>query len=397
MKHVRGSGENMEYRRNSLCSILVRHPEKKYDSDISSVFAQIPLPEKYNNHNLLIREVNSAKKSSNKSFKGNKNIEKTIEPFIQNKEVAKLLVSKWFNRRSYGTFDMNLVKERGLYDADYFDEQLAAQSLRKQSLLADAGEDLIGNTFVIFNDITYLDKEEAAQWASVGVIIASSIAQASTNDPQLKKSYSDLEKTLTDVNDQIGGFRVTIHSHLYRLRWDESTASTFYSEYYMTTNNAAKKTAFDNDKKTFHLDYVGSYKTSTGKTTLCGVKDQHGMIRKVCQRAIDQNIAKLQKKYEEFRVKTPLFSTTPLCAKIGLKEDISENSKFEVLEEVEDSNGLIYYRRVGIVSPIKGRIWYNRYLAEYEEENKYKSRSYTEFKVISGKGFYPGMLLREIN
>ena len=240
MKHVKGSGEDMEYRRNSLCSILVRHPEKNYDKDISAAFAQIPIPEKYNSHNLSIREVYAAKKSNDKTYKGNKNIEKTIEPFIQKQEVAKLLVSKWFNRRSYGTFDMDLVKERGLYDADYFDEQLAAQSLRKQSLLADAGEDLIGNTFVIFNDITYLDKEEAALWASVGVIVASSIMQAATDNVELKNSYRDLEKSITDFNDQIGGFRVTIHSHLYRLRWDETTASTFYSEYYISEPNATK-------------------------------------------------------------------------------------------------------------------------------------------------------------
>lgn len=396
-KHVKGQGEEMEYRRSSLCSILVRHPDLKYDSDISAVFKQIPIPDKYNDHNLATREINAAMKNKNKSYKGNKNIEKTINPYIQKNDVAKLLVSKWFDRKSSGAFDMNLIIERGLYDADYFDVQLAEKSVRGQSLLKDAGEDLIGNTFVIFNDITYLDKEVAAQWATVGVILASGIAQASTNVDQLKKSYKDLEKSITDFNKQIGGFRVTVTSYLYRLRWDDETANTFYNQYYTDMANPEKRTAYNSDKSTFHLDYVGSYKVKTGETTISGVKDQHGMIRKVCQRAIDKNIAQLQKEYEEFRVKTPLFSTSPLCAKIGLKEDITPKSKFEVLEEVEDAEGNTHYRRVGVVRPIKGKIWDNRYMAEYEKENKGNTRTYTEFKVVSGKGFCPGMLLRQIN
>lgn len=400
-KHVKGQGESMDYRRSSLCSILVRHPERKYDFDIAKVFQTIPIPDKYNEHNLDVRDITSTMVRKNKSVRGKKVLDKTITPYIENEDLAKQLVSKWFNRDDGlggdGTFDLDLVKERGLYDADYFDEQMAAQSIRGKSILEDAGEDLIGNTFVIFNDIEYLDKENAAAWASVGVILASGIAQVAVDDYELKNSISDLEKSITDLNDQIGGFRVTITTYLYRLRWDDETAGTFYSQYYTNKPDAAKKAAYNNDKSTFHLDYVGSYKVKTSKTTMGGVKDQHGMIRKVCQRAIDKNIAELQKEYEDFRVKTPLFSTKPLSAKIGLKEDITPKSKFEVLEEVEDSEGKIHYRRVGVVKPIKGKIWDNRYMAEFEKENKNNTRTATEFKVVSGKGFYPGMLLRQIN
>lgn len=400
LKHVRGQGENMEYRRSSLCSILIRHPERKYDFDIAQIFPTIPIPDKYNDHNLDEREVISTMIKKNKSVRGKKVVDKTIIPYVEKEGIGKQLVSKWFNRDDGlggdGTFDLDLVKERGLYDADYFDEQIALQSVRGKSLLEDAGEDLIGNTFVIFNDIEYLDKEEAAAWASVGVMLASGIAQAAVGDADLRNSISDLEKSITDLNKEIGGFRVTITTYLYRLRWDEETAGTFYSQYYMSEPDATKKAAYNRDKGTFHLDYVGSYKVKTRKTTLGGVKDQHGMIRKVCQRAIDKNIAQLQKEYEEFRVKTPLFSTTPLSAKIGLKEDITPNSKFEVLEEVEDAEGRTHYRRVGVVKPIKGKIWDNRYMAEYEKENKGSTRTATEFKVVSGRGFYPGMLLRQI-
>ena len=388
-----------DYRRSSLCSFLIRHPEKKYDSDIAEVFPNIPVPEKYNDHNLSKRIINAAMRNRRKSYKGEKNIEKTIEPFIESDAIARQLVSKWFDRDSLGRFDMELVKERGLYDADYFDEQIASQSIRGRSLLADAGEDLIGNTFVIFNDITYLDKEEAATWASVGVgignAIVGSIPGVGTVAKTIVKTSSE---SIKELNKGIGGFRVTVTSYLYRLRWDEETAGTFYTQYYTSNGNDSMKTAYESERGVFHLDYVGSYSASSSKTTyhLKGDKDQHSVIKLVCGRAIDNNIAQLQKEYEEFRVKTPLFSTEPLTAKIGLKEDIDEKSKFEVLEIMEDSDGRTKYKRVGVIRPVKDKIWDNRFMAEFEEENEGNTLTATEFEVVSGAGFRPGMLLREI-
>ena len=395
-QHVKGQGENLDYRRSSLCSILIRHTEKKYDDDIAAVFPTIPISEKYNDHNLGVRTINSKMIKKTKSVHGKQVLPKTVDPFITDQDVAKQLVAKWFNEAGDGTFNMNLVKERGLYDADYFDEQMADQNVRGRSILADAGEDLIGNTFVIFNDIEYIDKEKVAQGVGTGLRILGAVASIATGGSNIGRSVNSLAKTTANVLDEVGGFRVNITTYLYRLRWDDETSGTFYSQYYTDTPDAAKKTAFKNDKSTFHLDYIGSYKVTTAKSTLGGVKDQHGMIRKVCQRAIDKNIAQLQKEYEEFRVKTPLFSVSPLSAKIGLKEDITPKSKFEVLEEVEDAEGKTHYRRVGVIQPIKGKIWDNRYMAEYEDENKNNTRTATEFKVISGRGFTEGMLLREI-
>lgn len=395
---VPARSQEQVYRRSSLYSVLVRHPEKRFDRDIDSVFASIPIPQKYNDHNLKIRALNSVSRRTDQNERDN--ILETIETFITKNDIPKRLVSKWFDRKQGrkgdGTFDMNLIIERGLYDADYFSAQIASQSVRGQSMLADAGEELIGNTFVLFNDIRYLDKEEAAFWASMGVIMVGAIASQVTGG-LASLAISGATDAIVHINNDIAGFRVSITSYLYRLHWDDETANTFYSEYYMSERDSLKRVAYDKRKGLFKLDYVGSHSVVTENTTLGGVHDKNDMIRKVCARAIDKNIAQLQKEYEVFRVKTPLFSTSPLCAKIGLKEDIDEQSRFEVLETFENPDGRIEYRRVGIVSPIKGKIWDNRFMAEYEEENKGNTRTDTEFMVISGSEFYPGMLLRQIN
>lgn len=388
-----------QYRRSSLYSILIRHPEKEFGKDIDSVFRNIPMPEKYDDHNLKIRAINATIGQKNKNSEEQNIQEYTIRPFLEKNEIAKRLVSRWFNRKEGkgkdGTFDMNLIIERGLYDADYFDAQIASRSVRGQSLLADAGEDLIGQTFVVFNDIRYFDKEEASKWAAMGIAIGGAIASQFTGGlTDLAISYGT--SALSGLTAEIAGFRVSITSYLYQLDWNDESAARFYQDYYMTEPNEDKKTAYNQAKDLFQLKYIGSFSTVSSQTTLRGVQSKKDMIRKVCERAIDKNIAQLQKEYEVFRVKTPLFSTEPLTAKIGLKEDINEKTKFEVLEVIVDDEGRTRYKRVGVVRPVKGRIWDNRFMAEFEEENEGNRRSETEFEIVSGSGFYPGMLLREL-
>lgn len=389
-----------KYRRSSLYSILIRHPEKDFDDDINMVFRLVPVPEKFNDHNLKIRAINAAVTQKNKNDEEQNIIDFTINPFVEKNDIAKRLVSKWFNRKEGkngdGTFDMNLIIERGLYDADYFDFQVASQSVRGQSLLTDAGEELIGNTFVIFNDIRYFDKEEASKWATAGILVAGEIASRFTGG--LTSVLVDAGTMATaSITKEMAGFRVSITSYLYQLDWNEEAAAVFYKDYYASQPDEAKKRAYNAAKGLFSLHYVGRFSTVSSETTLRGVQSKNDMIRKVCERAIDKNIAQLQKEYEVFRVKTPLFSTEPLTAKIGLKEDIDEKSKFEVLEMIEDANGRMSYKRVGVVRPIRGKIWDNRFMAEFEEENEGSTRTATEFEVVNGRGFYSGMLLRQIN
>ena len=144
------------------------------------------------------------------------------------------------------------------------------------------------------------------------------------------------------------------------------------------------------------MHYIGKQTVKSGVTTLKGVNRQEEYFVKVCTRSLDKAIAQLQKEHQEFRVKTPLLSTEPLTAQIGVKEGVSEDSKFEVLEVLEE-NGQTKYKRVGTIKPKKDRIWDNRYLAEYEDENIGSDLTATEFEKVSGDDFYPGMLIREIN
>ena len=120
------------------------------------------------------------------------------------------------------------------------------------------------------------------------------------------------------------------------------------------------------------------------------------MVRKACQRAIDENVVDLQRNYEEFRTKSPLVTVEPITAYIGMKEGVTAKSRFEVLEVIEMEDGSHKYERVGVIEPIASLIWDNRFMA-VEEGAPNSSLGFTTFRKISGKDFSKGMLIREMS
>ena len=142
---------------------------------------------------------------------------------------------------------------------------------------------------------------------------------------------------------------------------------------------------------------------------------------KVCTRAVDKAIVELQREYDEFKVNVPIFKISEdkstVDVQIGLKEGINEKSRFEVLLPVEDENEKIQYEKVGMIQPVEGKIWDNRYgaleEAEAAEEAKKEGEDLsknsdvanleaakltaTTFKILSGANkIVPGCLVREV-
>lgn len=390
---IQAQAPESNYRRSSIYSLLVNHTEQKFANEIREAFLQIPVPDKFNDHNLSVKVLNMDKKLSG----ANKERENpVITQFLSDNRVASRLVGRWFNRDFYtGQCDMELVKERGLYNATEFDKQLAARSARGMAMLQDAGEDLIGNTFVIVNDIRYIDKSERAKtWgaiARIGMAVAGAAAGMNMN------SVSNLSDNIGDMVESIKGFKVKINTFLYRLDWDEQQANLFYQEQYAAKPDAQKCAKFNNARGNYHLTYVGKVESSGGNTSFLGINENEPlvMVRKACQRAIDENVVDLQREYEEFRTKSPLVSVEPLTAYVGMKEGVTAKTKFEVLEVVEMENGKHKYNRVGVIQPISNLIWDNRFMA-VEEGAAGATLGYTTFRKVSGGDFAKGMLIREM-
>ncbi len=381
------SVQEQVYRRSALYSILVSNFETKYHKEIEDVFSSIPIPEKFDNHDLSVKIITSSMKKVE---------EARVRSFLDSNAIARRLVGRWFNRDpKTGECDMNLITQRGLYEATYFDVELAKMSQRGYGMLADAGEELIGNTFVIVNAIRYTDKQKTSKVFGTLIKVAGAAAAVATGN----SDFIDMGDDLGNLAAEIKGFGVTVTTYLYRLNWNDDIAKEFYANCYLDkgSHDEQKRTAFEKSS-VFKLSYIGSQKVTSGKISMQGINvyDPIQMIRKVCTRAIDESIVALQRNHDEFKIKTPIFAVSPvITAKVGMKEGVSENNKYEVLEQYIDKNNKTAYKRVGVIQPIKGKIWDNRYMAI--EENAVGAKlNVTTFRKISGGDFYPGMLIREI-
>ncbi len=373
-----------EYRRSSVYSILINNTEQKFADEIKEQFLAIPVSDKYNDHNLSVKVVSVSKKGKYND---------SIDVFINQNNIGSRLVAKWFERDILtGKCSMELIKGRGLYNANELDKELAARSARGMAMLEDAGEELIGNTFLLVNEINYVDKSKASSAIGTGIKILGAFAGAFVG-----VDISDLTDLAGDMVQSIKGFNVKIRTRLYQLIWDEETANTFYKFYYSSSPDKDKLLAFEQNRDKFKMKYVGEVESKGSTTSFMGINEDEPfmMVRKACQRAIDDNIADLQKEHEPFRIKAPIVSVDPvITAQIGLKEGITEKSKFEVLE-AQEKNGKIEYKRVGVIKPIASKIWDNRFMAV--EEGAYGANfGYTTFTKESGKDLYPGLLIRQI-
>lgn len=391
--------QNFKYMRGSLCMMMVEHPTLLYNKEVETVFKEMPIPERFNNHDLGVRTIR---------FFNDDDQLKNIQLFGQKQQLAKRLVSKWFDRKKEtGAFDTELLRERGHYSATKTDVRLAALQQRSTSILEDLGENLIHHTYWVVNDIKYVNQGNFLGSVKDVAVVGSSLMGTASD---LKHTVTDKgssqsgrdKRNETTANSTLGfmdkfkGFRLKVTSYLFRLKWDDEVANTFYLNYY-TENPEEEKDkvqGFQADTNLFQLEYVGSVENTSTKMSFAGTKTEEDIVRKVCIRALDKNLADLQHEFSDFRIKAPLVTTEPLKAYIGMKEDVTEKSRFEVLEVISDEEGRTTYKRVGVIRPIKGKIWDNRYMADAEGTVESQLDG-TLFERVSGGDFQPGYLIRE--
>lgn len=402
--HAQTGDSIYAYRKGSICSVMISHRDLAFAPDIENAFKEMPIPDKYNDHNVGKQvfytsdkkvEVENLKNHAGFRVNASSNKEEmnNFDIFLQKQQIASRLIAKWFHRsRTAGICDMELVKERGYANASEVDKRIASLSTRKDALLQDAGEELIGSTFVLINDIRYIDR-------SAGSSVIGGVLSAATKVAKISKGKTnDLDKPdLGTLVASYKGFNVKIKTYLYQLVWDEEIASFFYNDIYTEQPDESKKEMFENNRGKFSLVYVGMQESSGKDISFIGINenDPQKMVLKACNRALDENIANLQKNFDVFKIKAPLIGTEPLRCEIGKKEGVTEKSQFEVLEIVEDENGHIDYKRRGVIQPVKGKIWDNRFMA-VEEGAEGATLGYTTFETVRGSGFYPGMLIRQM-
>ena len=411
--------EQLSYRRNSLASVLVYHPEDEFGGEIYKAFDSLPIPDKYDDHTITgarvidNKDISGVQRNQNGYYKATyghaltaAEIQKNAlhtERLLNDAGIAKKMVAKWFGFSGEtvedATFNTELIQSRGQYNANDIDIALALQTTRGLVALSDAGEELLHNTFVLVNDITYVTAEQEAAAAKLALGVIGGILDGLTGG----SGGREMAKTAGAIADSFTGFNVKTHSYLYQLDWNDSVAAVFYQFHYTDKPDPAKVQAFLNDNSTYRLKYVAHEYEFDKKSVLKGQYTRTELVRTICARSMDKNIVALAKQYEDFKVKTPVYSVLTnergkiegYAAKIGMKEGINENSKFQVVQRLQDPNtGKTTYKYIATVKPKKGLVWDNRYNAVLEKADG-ATLPYTTFVKTAGGEILPGMLLIE--
>ena len=417
------SADDVKYRRSSLHVMLMEDNDldPRYKEIIVNTFLNAEFPDKYDNHDIGIashdilsipipeveegEEAEEKSKKEKKQDKRLKGVDKKIEQFINDEGVARKLVAKWFNRdASDGSMDLNLIADRGSYDATTLDVSKAQmQSKTVSTQMRDAGIELIGNTFLVINKANFIENEVGAaivyEAAKLGI---ATMKQENAMQKMVKDAASAAAEALYERTRK--GYTVGTRSFLYKLTWNDSISDIFYTDYWVDESMSVddkkiKKDLFDNTDL-FSLEFVGMEKATVMVLNLKAENlTTQQIISEATIRTDNKVFAKLQKEYDVFKPKTPLFKVEnkgKLCtAKIGLKEGLTGKEKFDVLEQFTNKEGLTEYKSIGTIKIDKKNIWDNLYNASeppvIEGEEKIQA---THFKGCK-KNYYRGLLIRQ--
>lgn len=411
------------YYRNALTSMMVYHPEDEFGYDVYTIFRDLPEDDKYDAHdvglqvidNSLVTNVRNKSNGFHRQTYGGSlvltsdekkaNADALLE-LLNKAEIGKRIVAQWYNLTGEtlqdAHFDIEKIVARNDNNASFQEIEQVRQTIEGTASLQDMSDELISHSFVLVSDMTYITAENRASAAKTTMGILGAIFDGLSGG----NSGQRMAETVEDIADMFTGFKVLTHSYLFQLVWNDSISNLFYSRYYTPTPDPEKIKAFLQDDSSFKLVYLGTESANAEKTKLVDRYTREELLQMITVRSIDNNVAKLQKRFESFRVKAPITAVeydkkghvAGYRAQIGQKEGIEDDMKFEVLE-ARLNKGKLEYRRVAVLKPVRNRIWDNRFNALIENSSDGEIQG-TLFKLDTknaGANIFPGMLIRQIN
>ncbi len=284
---------------------------------------------------------------------------------------ANEILSKWFSRKADGSFGVDLLQQRGLYNATD-DAVLTAQaSERGMARIKDSGEKLINNTYIMVYDISDLIT--------------------------MDEYYDRLQKnSKTPIERDKDGFYSLVTSYVFKINFNDSISSYFWQNLWANSGDPdlpTKREAFD--KFEIPLSFVTkvsgdvfSIQNKPGSSAVMNarLKTSQELLASLVKIAINQSLTFLENTQNAFQVKTQLLKADPLIAKIGKKEGLRIDQKYFVFEKVQGSTNQIVEKNKGSIRA--KRVVDNRQVSSGQTQP-------SQFYQVSGGKLDEGMIIKQ--
>lgn len=321
----KGNILSSEYDRFAFTYIVNDYRVDKYKGRREKAFTKVKIEDKYFNN--LIPDLTLSQGAQVTDI-GKDAVAKKITDKLINNHVPNEIMSKWFNRQSDGSLDMKLIAERGRYNASMADIEEAMMSKRGLSIISDAGEKLIGKSYVlVFDFMNIKTMQEIAK--------------------EKKKKPGDTDNTVwgNSINEAKKiGYEATVNAYLYKVEFNDSIAAMFYNNLWASSGQSdlgERKEAFNNFD--FPIKLVRTFSVSKSsdeiKQGYKGAPSKPSSDEKLFNGLILGGVEKIKdeiEKMEMFAVRAWVIDNKPVKSKIGQKEGLFIDQKYFVYENRGD-------------------------------------------------------------
>jgi hypothetical protein len=296
--------------------------------------------------------------------------ENDIAKWLNENKVGQQILSIWFNRQPDGSFNVDILKERGLFNANDNDFIVASSSKRGESSLMDMGMQLVNQSYVLAFDFY---------------------------DIMTMEQYYNKNETATEKRTS-NGYRASLNSYLLKLDFNDSVAAVFFRDYWVGENDPNKAdriAAFNNANFPFvavsnQHNSVSATQTNPEQSSAPEVqKTKNELLDQMGTSAIEMVFTDIERQRQDFRVKAMVSNVKPISAKIGKKEGLKFDHRYYVLENKTKSNGDITSHRVAVVKSMK--------VADNRKVTTGQTEPSTFYQIAGGKVDNYGMFLEQRN
>lgn len=333
----------------------LRIPDKFFDHQLSQ--RVLPLPD--GRRSIMMRDTSKMLFTTS-----------SLERYLSGQRIANAMVAKWFSRRPDGTFSVELLKERGLYNATDNAALVAMASKRGTAGLMDLGMSLVDRSYLIVLDF-----------------------------PRLMTMAQMYDRDSTPADHRIlNGFIGTMNAYVLKLEFNEQEAATFFEKLWVSDDipdKAERVRAFDDYN--FKLKSVSVFTEEITATQLnpgqkFAPKQQRTdaqLLRSMLEGGFSNIILRLESAREEFKVKAMIHDVKPIAIKIGRKEGLRFDQRYFVYENRQERHGNIYKKRMGVIRAMS--VSDNRVVATGETKPSYF------YQVAGGRLDASGMFVEQMN